>query len=274
MKRTTYIILGMLLAGLVAVCGCIFYASTKMVSSDEVFLELRGKKKTVQLPACKYIQMTAVRNLIATKKDGIREIRMPLFADVPLKVVSAEAGQATFEYASDMDEFMTMDSAGDTLRIVFSFPNDKLEEKYRERYVLKLRSSEMVIALPGHVQFLEASLPDQQMTVEGMTRDSLSLMVSDYAIMNDCNFRALAVQGGAWLFNSGRTTQLHLHLNAIRSWNVNVSSFHVDTEYLYSHSNQQCTLEKGECRRVVWMPYSEKASLDIKLKEAATIVVE
>ncbi|MEI3459546.1 MAG: hypothetical protein V8R28_22380 [Bacteroides cellulosilyticus] len=33
-------------------------------------------------------------------------------------------------------------------------------------------------------------------------------------------------------------------------------------------------LENGECRQVVWMPQSKDASLDIKLKEAATVVVK
>ena len=50
--------------------------------------------------------------------------------------------------------------------------------------------------------------------------------------------------------------------------------FHVDTEYLYAHGDQRCTLENGECRQVVWMPQSKDASLDIKLKEAATVVVK
>ena len=132
----------------------------------------------------------------------------------------------------------------------------------------------MIIALPDHVQFLQTSLEAQKMTVEGLARDSLSLMVQDYATINDCNFRALTVQNGAWLFNTGKADNLHLHLNGIRSWNVNASSFHVDTEYLYAHGDQRCTLENGECRQVVWMPQSKNASLDIKLKEAATVVVK
>ena len=45
MKRTTYIILGMLLAGLVAVCGCIFYASALIISEDDSVMELVGRER-------------------------------------------------------------------------------------------------------------------------------------------------------------------------------------------------------------------------------------
>ena len=273
MKRTTYIIFGMLLTGLVVVCAGIFYASMQVTGWDNIFLDIKGEKKAVQLPECKVIQMVAVRNIITTGEGEEKGIRMPAFGELPLKITPAEAGQGTFTYASGMDEFMTMNSVGDTLRIVFDFPNDKLEKKYQDLYWLNLRSEEMTIALPNHVQFLQTSLEAQKMTVEGLTHDSLSLMVQDYATINDCNFRALTVQNGAWLFNTGKADNLYLHLNGIRSWNVNASSFHVDTEYLYAHGNQKCTLEKGECRQVVWMPQSEGASLNIKLKEAATVVV-
>lgn len=274
MKRTTYIIFGMLLAGLVVVCAGIFYASMQVTDWNNIFLDVKGEKKTVQLPECKVIQMVAIRNIITTSEGEEKGIRMPVFGNVPLKIAPAEVGQGTFTYASGMDEFMTMNSVGDTLRIVFDFPNDKLEQKYQDLYWLNLCSEEMNIALPDHVQCLQTSLEAQKMTVEGLIRDSLSLVVQDYATINDCNFKALTIQNGAWLFNTGKVDNLHLHLNGIRSWNVNASSFHIDTEYLYAHGNQRCTLEKGECHQVVWMPQSEGASLDIKLKEAATVVVK
>lgn len=52
MKRTTYIIFGMLLTGLVVVCAGIFYASTQVTGWDNIFLDIKGEKKTVQLPQC------------------------------------------------------------------------------------------------------------------------------------------------------------------------------------------------------------------------------
>lgn len=54
MKRTTYIIFGMLLTGLVVVCAGIFYASMQVTGWDNNFLDIKGEKKTVQLPEWLY----------------------------------------------------------------------------------------------------------------------------------------------------------------------------------------------------------------------------
>ena len=73
MKRTTYIIFGMLLTGLVVVCAGIFYASMQVTGWDNNFTDIKGEKKTVQLPECKVIQMVAIRNIITTgegRKEG------------------------------------------------------------------------------------------------------------------------------------------------------------------------------------------------------------
>ena len=42
MKRTTYIIFGMLLAGLVVVCGSIFYASMQVTDWNNIFMDVKG----------------------------------------------------------------------------------------------------------------------------------------------------------------------------------------------------------------------------------------
>lgn len=273
MKRTTYILFGMLLAGLLVVCAGIFYVSTQVWVRDDNFLDIAGERKTVQLPECKVMQLVAVRNTFPTDKDEKKRNRVVIFGELPLLVTPAENGQGTLAYASGMDHFMTLNKVGDTLRIVFDFSNDKLAKEWQDSW-LNVRSEKMVIALPEQVQFLQAGLEGQKMTVEGMRRDSLSLAAKGYATINDCNFEALTVRNGSWLFNTGKADNLHLHLNKIRSWNVNATSFHVDTEYLYAHKSQRCVLEKGECRRVVWMPQSADALLNMKLKEAAVITVK
>ena len=103
MKRTTYIIFGMLLAGLVVVCAGIFYTSMQVTGWDNIFLDIKGEKKTVQLPECKVIQMVAIRNIITTSEGEEKGIRMPAFGELPLKITPAEVGQGTFTYASGMD---------------------------------------------------------------------------------------------------------------------------------------------------------------------------
>lgn len=273
MKRTTYIIFGMLLAGLVVMCGGIFYSTTLFTGWDDIIMDINGERKTVELPECRVVRLMAERDVITDTEDA-KVIRMVSFANLPLNVRPAQTANGTFTYASDMDKYMTMVTSGDTLRIVFNFSREKLEEKFQDMLWLNVRSGEMEITLPDNIQELSDGLVAQKMNVEGLNRDSLSLYSKEYTTINDCNFRALTVQGGSWLFNTGKADNLHLHLNEIRSWHANTSSFHIDTEYLYAHNNHRCTLQKGECRQVVWMPQSNDASLNIELKQAAKVVVE
>lgn len=273
MKRTTYIIFGMLLAGLVVVCGGVFYASMSSLDIDDMNLNVGGDKKTAQLPECKVVQLVAERDIF-TDADKRKKIRMLDFNNAPLKVRQAQSGVSTFTYASDMDKYMTLKTMGDTLRITFKFSEDKLEERYQKMLWLNVHAEEMTLDLSDNVQFMANGLGNQKMGVEGFNRDSLSFAMEGYATITDCNFKALTVSNGAWLFNTGKADNLHLHLDGIRSWEVNGSSFQVDTEYLYSFNRQNCTLEKGEARQVIWKPQSKNASLNIELKEAASVVVE
>lgn len=274
MKRTTYIIFGMLLAGLVMVIGCVFYSSMQVIDWNDALMNIEGETKTIQLPECKAVQLVAERDVIRIKEDGkTKEIRMATFDNLPLNICQASTEKGTLTYASDMDKYMTLNTSGDTLLIVFNFSKDKLEKKYQDMLLLNIGSKEMTLALPTGVQCVVSNLENQKTTFKDFDRDTLSFSMKDVNIEN-CRFRALYVRKGNLNFKSGEVGNLHLHLDGIRSWNVDIDSFRIDTEYLYARGNQNCTLDKGECRQVVWMPQSESASLNIKLKEAARVVVE
>lgn len=55
MKRTSYIILGMLFGGLLLMSGAIFYMSKHGVDSADCELYFTGPQKTFPLPECKVL---------------------------------------------------------------------------------------------------------------------------------------------------------------------------------------------------------------------------
>lgn len=273
MKRTTYIIFGMLLAGLVVVIGCVFYGSLHMMKWNDSFLYVEGEMKTVQLPPCKVVKLIAERDVIETRKNGeIIEIRMPFFSNLPLNVSQAETGNGTFSYASGMDKFMALQSSGDTLLITVNFPPDKLEEKYRKARLLNVFSKAMELSLPVGVQSITSNLENQYTTFRGFNHDTLSVSVGEVT-MEKCRFRALCANRGNLNFHSGEVENLHLYLDKIYSWQVNADSFHIDTAYLYAYNHQNCVLQKA-FQEVVWMPLSDNASLSVELKQPVRMVME
>lgn len=269
MKRTTYIILGMLLAGLVAVCGLIFYASTQIISEDDSVMEIGGERKSVPLPECKVVQFVSARKIVCDNGDTKRIG----FNYLPLRVVPADSLAGSLSCLSGLERYLTLDTMGDTLRISLRFDKGELETEFRDIKWVNVRSEELVLSLPANVRQITSSLNSQPVTFKDLERDSLSFSTDGYTEVENCHFRALSVQSGNLRFNSGEALHLHLNLDEIDNWIVESDAFHVDTEYLYASNEQKCILEKGECREVIWMPQSEKALLNIRLDQAAKIVV-
>lgn len=54
MKRTTYIIFGMLLAGLLVICGGIFYSSTLFFDGNDNFMDINGEQKQCSCQSAKW----------------------------------------------------------------------------------------------------------------------------------------------------------------------------------------------------------------------------
>ena len=142
MKRTTYIMIGMLVTGVAMVCGLMFYVVDRNVTQKDNFMEIGGERKTVQLPSCRVLKLTQPPVVWKQKKEGIVEAeRMFSFGEVPLEVTAGDSlQQGSFSYAGDMEAFMSMTSVGDTL-------------SFRTRYLARLEDCH-VTALAAQAQSL------------------------------------------------------------------------------------------------------------------------
>ena len=129
MKRTTYIMIGMLVTGVAMVCGLMFYVVDCNVTQKDNFMEIGGERKTVQLPSCRVLKLTQPPVVWKQKKEGIVEAeRMFSFGQVPLDVTAGDAlQQFSFSYAGDLDAFMSLSCVGATLLVTFYFREDNLE---------------------------------------------------------------------------------------------------------------------------------------------------
>ena len=85
--------------------------------------------------------------------------------------------------------------------------------------------------------------------------------------------RSLDIRGGRNVeFQSGNINNLHLNLNRMNNWSVNVEECHIDTEYL-TGQNASVQLQKGECRRMFWIPEKDDSKLKVTLTEKACVTV-
>lgn len=277
MKRTTYIILGVLLALLAGMSATIIYWGTHSGSASDMTVRLEGEERMRPLPACKVIRFRMDRML--HKQGGNDELNYYLAVNnIRLKVTSADTATGSFFYVADIEEFMDFQSQGDTLDIVFSFPPEKLKKKMPQGKIpsyFNLQAEPLELRLPESVEYLKGEVFDA-VELQDLQRDSLAIDFSDgpaTVFVQNSHFRALSALSRQLCLNSGSVDHLYLNLDELYSFEVKTDSFRIDTEYLSGSKNVDFQADPQECRRILWNPLSEKAKLNLKMKNPSEILL-
>lgn len=277
MKRTTYIILGVLLALLAGMSATIIYWGTHSGSASDMAVRLEGEERMRPLPACKVIRFRMDRML--HKQGGNDELNYYLAVNnIRLKVTSADTAAGSFFYVADIEEFMNFQSQGDTLDIVFSFPPEKLKKKMPQGKIpsyFNLQAEPLELRLPESVEYLKGEVFDV-VELQDLQRDSLAIDFSDgpaTVFVQNSHFRALSALSRQLCLNSGSVDHLYLNLDELYSFEVKTDSFRIDTEYLSGSRNVDFQADPQECRRILWNPLSENAKLNLKMKNPSEILL-
>lgn len=277
MKRTTYIILGVLLALLAGMSATIIYWGTHSGSASDMTVRLEGEERMRPLPACKVIRFRMDRML--HKQGGNDELNYYLAVNnIRLKVTSADTATGSFFYVADIEEFMDFQSQEDTLDIVFSFPPEKLKKKMPQGKIpsyFNLQAEPLELRLPESVEYLKGEVFDA-VELQDLQRDSLFIDFSDgpaTVFVQNSHFRALSALSRQLCLNSGSVDRLYLNLDGLYNFKVETDSFRIDTEYLSGSRNVYFQADPQECRRILWDPLSKNAKLNLKMKNPSEILL-
>lgn len=267
MKRTTYIIIGMLFAGAILVIGTLTSIFSTGITWEESFLDIKGERTSKQMPECRVV------HLMSKVEAKDLEERYVSFDQTTLKIGPTDSLTGSLTYTSELNNYMEWKTAGDTLQIYFSFPTDKLAPQYQKMKWLRVRSEAIQMNIPQGVEEIISENYYMYTQFTDLSRDSLAFKTQGTTIINDCQIKSLSAKAPTLHFQSGQVDNLYLNLDFITEWTVDTDSFHIDTEHLSGSYEPNCYLQKNECRQVLWTPLSEKAELNIKLKEKARINV-
>lgn len=267
MKRTTYIIIGMLFAGAILVIGTLTSIFSTGITWEESFLDIKGERTSKQMPECRVV------HLMSKVEAKDLEERYVSFDQTTLKIGPTDSLTGNLTYTSELNNYMEWKTAGDTLQIYFSFPTDKLAPQYQKMKWLRVRSEAIQMNIPQGVEEIISENYYMYTQFADLSRDSLAFKTQGTTIINDCQIKSLSAKAPTLHFQSGQVDSLYLNLDFITEWTVDTDSFHIDTEHLSGSYEPNCYLQKNECRQVLWTPLSGKAQLHIKLKEKARINV-
>lgn len=277
MKRTTYIILGVLLALLAGMSATIIYWGTHSGSASDMTIRLEGEERMRPLPACKVIRFQMDKTLY--KYDGKNDFHYYFtLNNAHLIVTPADTATGSFSYAADMEEFMNFKAHGDTLDVVFSFPPEELQKRMPEGKIVPsfiLRTSPFSLRLPESVECLNGEML-YAVELQDLQRDSLAIDFSDSpatVFVQNSRFRALSVLARQLDLVSGSVDHLYLNLDELYSFEVKTDSFRIDTEYLSGSRNVDFQADPQECRRILWNPLSKNAKLNLKIKNPSEILL-
>lgn len=277
MKRTTYIILGVLLALLAGMSATIIYWGTHSGSVSDMTVRLEGEEQVRPLPACKVIRFQMDKTLY--KYDGRDDFTYYFTLNTAhLIVTPADTATGSFSYAADMEEFMSFETNGDTLDVVFSFPPEELRKRMPEGKIVPsfiLRTSPFSLRLPESVECLNGEML-YAVELQDLQRDSLAIDFSDSpatVFVQNSRFRALSVLARQLDLISGSVDRLHLNLDELYSFEVETDSFRIDTEYLSGSEAVDFQANPKECRRILWNPLSKDARLHLNMENRSEILL-
>lgn len=277
MKRTTYIILGVLLALLAGMSATIIYWGTHSGSVSDMTVRLEGEEQVRPLPACKVIRFQMDKTLY--KYDGRDDFTYYFTLNTAhLIVTPADTATGSFSYAADMEEFMSFETNGDTLDVVFSFPPEELRKRMPEGKIAPsfiIKTAPLSLRLPEGVECLKGDLFDA-VELQDLQRDSLAVDFSDSpatVFVQNSRFRALSALSRQLHLNSGSVDRLYLNLDELYSFKVETDSFRIDTEYLSGSEAVDFHANPKECRHILWNPLSKDASLHLNMENRSEILL-
>jgi len=263
MKRTTYIILSLLFSGLVVVSAFLFYCSKQGLPKDGNFLKISGVMKKTDISGCKFIECDAERE----NNQGVS------FGGCKLFVRPSETPSGNLVYPSGWDKYLKLEIVGDTLKLLFHFPNDKIDPKYKSRY-LNMESDSITLSLPSGSFALINRIHLMGTSVTGFNRDTLSISTSAFLEIKESNVTSLFVAAPMLRLESGKAEKLYVDLDQTNDWTVASGKFQIDTEYLMSSKNQRSNLSKGECRHLIWVPQNDDAKLELSIREPMQLSIK
>ena len=144
MKRTTYILIGLFVAGLCVLVGGMFvmYCLGRPHFSNQI--NLQGEQLTKEIPACRVIWLA--------QTEMHTEERSVWLANSFLRVLPSKGEKNEFSCSQKVNDYLKMTIMGDTLKILLDYPLDKLSQELKESGYMAMITGDMQLNLTQEVE--------------------------------------------------------------------------------------------------------------------------
>lgn len=261
MKRTTYIVLGLFIAGWV------------LIVANYLLGEIKGAECSWR----EVINLSTVRDSIDVA--GVRVINISadsvereVFVTGDLKFKEGVDSSKCY-YSAQSAKYFSIARKGDTLAIHFHLKSAIADAPNREATPISISGADFLFGKLNSVQSISIKAKGMGVDFDQVENDSLSIATQEGSIkMRSCKIRVLNITEAPWLeAKYCSINKLYLDLDPIRNWSLD--SCTVVEEHLTGSGEHTNQLQKGEAKFVFWKPKKEDASLNLQLKEYSRIEV-
>lgn len=263
MKRTTYILIGMLFSVLLLLVGGVIYVSTQGEDRNFQTLTFSDKMVTTELTEIRAVKFYATDSCYFFMDRG------------GINIVPSTDGKTRI--SNPESDCLKVFQEGDTLVVYLDMSKQKLPQQKSEHILATLRVEGLQITIEGgdKLAYLSNSIFGMDTKMSGLHLDSLDLYVRSGSVrLDSCSMQTLRVDGDEVNFNAFKSDipNLYLDLDGINNWTVDECN--IDTEHLTGSGKHRNSLQKGECKQVLWTPKTEESELSVTFAEKGRVVIQ
>lgn len=264
MKRTTYILIGLLIAGLGTILTTVIVISMMGEVRSGSDVSFGGEQQEMSLNGVRAVK-------IFISQAEVRAPKRILISGEMLITPASESSKESISYPKN--EHVKIKQKEDTLLIELDFNAYSIPEKLQHKDYIFADGLNMHLTADSITGFV-SNARGLALNFKELKSDSLSMKVGrQEVVLNSCRFRSFDISGRQFNIraNDSEIDNFYLNLDGVRNWKFNNTK--TDTQYLSGSGRHTDDLQKGECRRVVWTPLKEDAQLKMNIREKAEIII-
>lgn len=262
MKRTTYILIGLIVSGLIVIIASIIFISTTGKPYKENGIFIGGDQVEMNMDGIHVVKM-----LVAQSEDNKGK---SIYMNGDVKVASSSAGEER-KIVYPKNEYLKVSRMNDTLLVEFDFNERNIPEKFRNKDFVNAVGMDVQMSVDS-LNSIFIDTRGLKLNLKEVKMDSLFVHVNHQEVLVDsCQFRSFSLDGKDLRFKAKDSKIENFYLNLDSTWDWKVINSEIGTEYL--GGSKRNFLQVGECKRVVWTPLNKEAQLQVTLRENSEIIV-
>lgn len=266
MKRTTYILIGILISGLLIIVGGMYWFSLTGGGQNGRGITFPAVSKKMDLTGIRVVKIYAMQ--AETAPQG--EITV-----IGSLSVTPAVGSVKSSISYPDTKHLHVTQKEDTLLLELNFNLYDLSKQVKDHSSFLVNNLFLNLVADSTLTYIYSEIPSLGIASKNLALDSLTVRSCGLVQLDSCVIGTFDLAGNKARFeaNDSRINDFYVDLDAVRSRDF--EGCMVDTEHLTGGSYRHTVnLQKDGCRQVLWTPKDEDAKLVVTFTQKASMSLQ